>query len=155
MGRIIYEKYKGKGIIYDESANTWAVEGFDEEELPGLKAARAYVDKMLKDTFTRFRALADDKVGEITSITADGRKAWFTPDVAKGMLRAYGAHRRQVELKHVYPMAQNVELIAEHERLEAKCEELDKEKSATCDLMYKNKDKMKSYCTLHPEMFVV
>jgi hypothetical protein len=153
MGRIIYEKYKGKDIIYDEHSNKWAVEGFDEEDLDSLTAAREYIEKIQKDTFSRFRALADGRLGQVTSITANGRKAWFTPDVVKGEPRAYGDHRRQVTLEDIYPVENNVQLIAEHERLEAALAELKKAEAEANAAIYRNKAKMKSFGSLHPEMF--
>jgi hypothetical protein len=153
MGRIIYEKYKGKDIIYDEFSNKWAIAGFEEEDLDSLKAAREYVEKTAKDNFSRFRALADGRLGQITSVTANGLKAWFTPDITKGEPRSYGLHRRQVSLGDVYPVEQNVMLIAEHERLEAALAELKKAETEAYEQISKNKAKMKSYGSLHPEMF--
>jgi hypothetical protein len=153
MSRITYEKYKGKDIFYDENSNKWAIEGFDDEALDSLKAAREYIEKTIKAVFSRFRALADGRLGEITSITANCRKAWFTPDMPPGSPRGYGDHRRQVNLEDIYPVENNVVLIAEHERLEATLAELQAAVTEANTMIYKNKGKMQSYGSMHPEMF--
>lgn len=145
----MYEEHKGKRIGYDEYSNTWSVEGYDEEELPSLKAAREYIDKALKSEFSRFRALAEGVTGTVTSITANGRRAWFTPDNTEGH---YRGGRRMVYLEDVFPLDINKAAIANWQALSATIKDLEKKQAALDEQRNKVLISMKSYAALHPEL---